>query len=414
MLKRDLKMRILGLSAVEKLRAKQQSRLTAIKAENANSKLFYLRINGRKRKNFIQSLHTDRGMVTDHKEKEQHIHDHFSKQFGAPVQRQFTLDWEALAIHRHDLSVLEEDFTEDEVHNVVRDIASDKAPGPDGYIGAFFKASWQVKKFDLMAVINYFCSQHDRHFKQLNSAHMILIPKKMDALSLADYRPISLTHSVAKLVSKLLANRLAPYLNQIVSRAQSAFIKKRSIHDNFLYTQNMIRELTRAKIPALFLKLDIAKAFDTVRWDYLLELLSAMGFGARWCSWISILLSTASTSVFLNGSRGKWFKYHTGLRQGDPLSPLLFILAMEPLQLLIQKAVTDGGLQNMNVRNARLRLSLYADDAAMFLKPTREEVTKVQEILAAFGTASGLVVNTAKSAVYPICCGDIDLNEVLE
>jgi len=87
---------------------------------------------------------------------------------------------------------------------------------------------------------------------------------------------------------------------------------------------------------------------------------------------------------------------------------------MEPLQLLIQKAVTDGGLQNMNVRNARLRLSLYADDAAMFLKPTREEVTKVQEILAAFETASGLVVNTAKSAVYPICCGDIDLNEVLE
>ena len=78
----------------------------------------------------------------------------------------------------------------------------------------------------LMAVINYFYSQHDRHFKQLNSAHMILIPKKMDALSLADYRPISLTHSVAKLVSKLLANRLAPYLNQIVSRAQSAFIKK--------------------------------------------------------------------------------------------------------------------------------------------------------------------------------------------
>ena len=117
------------------------------------------------------------------------------------------------------------------MHNVVRDIASDKAPGPDGYIGAFFKASWQVIKFDLMAVINYFCSQHDRHFKQLNSAHMILIPKKMDALSLADYRPISLTHSVAKLVSKLLANRLAPYLNQIVSRAQSAFIKKQSIQD---------------------------------------------------------------------------------------------------------------------------------------------------------------------------------------
>ena len=85
LLKRDLKARILGLSAVEKIRAKQQSRLTMIKAENANSKLFFLRINGRKRKNFIQKLDTDRGVVLDHKGKEEHIHDHFTKLFGTPA-----------------------------------------------------------------------------------------------------------------------------------------------------------------------------------------------------------------------------------------------------------------------------------------------------------------------------------------
>ena len=99
---------------------------------------------------------------------------------------------------------------------------------------------------------------------------------------MGDYRPISLSHSVAKLISKMLATRLSSDLDTLVSRAQSAFIKRRSIQDNFLYTQNIIRELHRAGKPTLFLKLDIAKAFDTVRWDYLQEVLEQLGFGQRW------------------------------------------------------------------------------------------------------------------------------------
>jgi hypothetical protein len=115
-------------------------------------------------------------------------------------------------------------------------------------------------------------------------------------------------------------------------------------------------ELHRAKIPSLFLKLDIAKAFDSVRWDYLLEVLQVLGFGRKWCSWISTLLATATTSVFLNGSRGKWFKHHTGLRQGDPSSPMLFILAMEPLQQLLHLALADGAFEQFPLRAARLRV----------------------------------------------------------
>jgi len=304
----------LGLAAVEKIRAKQQSRLTGIKAADAQSKLFFLQINGRKRKNYIQQLQTKGGQVHSHSDKEQLIYQHFSSHFGVPGPRHFTLDWDRLGLTQHDLSSLEKEFTEDEVHAAILDMASDKAPGPDGYIGAFYKASWEVIKGDLLAAINYFFSQHDQHFQHLNSAHLILIPKKLDALKLSDYRPISLTHSAAKLVSKLLAARLAPHLNVLASRAQSAFIKKRSIHDNFLYTQNLVRDLHRLKRPALFLKLDIAKAFDSVRWDYLMETLSRMGFGPRWRAWVTILLSTASTSVLLNGGRGKWFKHKTGLR----------------------------------------------------------------------------------------------------
>ena len=98
-----------------------------------------------------------------------------------------------------------------------------------------------------------------------------------------------------------MANRLAGSLDLLVSRAQSAFIKQRSIHDNFLYTQSLIKEVYRAKYPALFLKLDIAKAFDSVRWDFLLEVLTQMGFGVKWRAWVSILLGSTSSAVFLNG-----------------------------------------------------------------------------------------------------------------
>ena len=154
-------------------------------------------------------------------------------------------------------------------------------------------------------LLTSFFNQHDQHFQLLNTAHLILIPKKSDAQRVGEYRPISLTHSVAMIVSKLLATRLAPFLSRLISRAQSAFLKKRSINDNFLYTQNLIRDLHRLKIPALFLKLDIAKAFDSVWWDYLMEVLDRMGFGAKWRCWVSTLLSSASTSVLLNGGRGK-------------------------------------------------------------------------------------------------------------
>lgn len=297
---------------------------------------------------------------------------------------------------------------------VVQDLAADKAPSPDGFIGVFFKRSWGVIKDDLMAALQYFYQLHDQHLLHLNTAHLVLIPKKPDAKAIGDFRPISLTHSISKLFSKVLACRLAPVLNNIVSRAQSAFIKNRSIHDNFMYTQNLIRALHRDKRHGLFLKLDIAKAFDSVRWDYLMEVLEQMGFGWRWREWITMLLSSGSTAVMLNGARGRWYKHFRGLRQGDPLSPMLFILAMEPLQRLLQLATDDGMLSPINHRAAVLRVSLYADDAAIFMNPEKEEITIISELLKVFGHASGLTVNIARSVVYPIRCEDLDLEEIME
>lgn len=185
------------------------------------------------------------------------------------------------------------------------------------------KCCWEIIKEDLKLAVQYFYNQHGQHFNLLNSAHIVLSPKTAEAKKIGDFRPISLTSSVVKIISKMLAQRLSKFLNELVSRNQSAFIKRCNIHDNFMYTENLIKELHRAKRPTLFLKLDIAKAFDTVRWDYLMEVLQIMGFGARWRGWMSTLLSIATLSIMVNGLKTRKIENRTGLGQGDPISNVI-------------------------------------------------------------------------------------------
>jgi hypothetical protein len=140
------------------------------------------------------------------------------------------------------------------------------------------------------------------------------------------------TYHTAKILGKLMASRLAPELASLISPSQSAFIKKRSIHNNFIFVRGVIKDAHVRKSPLLFLKLDFAKAFDSVHWEYLLDVLHAFGFGPAWRNLISLLSSTASSWILLNGEPGKHVHHRRGLRQGVPLAPLLFILALEPLQ----------------------------------------------------------------------------------
>lgn len=158
-LKQSLKQRLLGLAAVEKLRFRQQSRLTWIKANDTNSRLFFLSINGRKRKNFIQTLQTSSGQVHTHQDKAEAIYNHFSSVFGEPAVRQDTLNWERIGIQRHELHHLELPYTEEEVKEVIMALPGEKAPGPDGYIGRFFKTAWEIIKQDILAAINLFYNQ---------------------------------------------------------------------------------------------------------------------------------------------------------------------------------------------------------------------------------------------------------------
>jgi hypothetical protein len=166
---------------------------------------------------------------------------------GTAEHRDYTLDLHNLGIQQHDLRDLELVFSMEDVWSVVKDLPLDKAPGSDGFIGRFYKVCWDIIKEDVMGALLTVQCGHVSKLKLLNTTFITLLPKKVDALLVKDYRPISLVHSFDKLVPKVLAARLTPHLPSMVSINQSAFIKGRSIQDNFLLVQQLTRSLHNTK-----------------------------------------------------------------------------------------------------------------------------------------------------------------------
>lgn len=156
--------------------------------------------------------------------------------------------------------------------------------------------------------------------------------------------------------------------------------------------------------PTALVKLDISKAFDTIQWPLLLEILEQIGFGAWWRAWICGILSTSTTKIAVNGVPGETIFNFYDLRHGDPISPMLFILCMEPLHKLFLKATAAGILTPLARSGLKQRVSMFAHDVIIFLKPLRTNLVACDSIMLIFGQASGLQVNMAKSAALPIRC----------
>ena len=178
---------------------------------------------------------------------------------GTDYGRERTINLESLGCPSFELLNLDLPFSEEEVFNSIKDLPPDKAPGPDGFTGRFYKCCWAVIKNDIMAALQSLWSGNCRNLGKLNSAYITLIPKKSNAVQVKDFRPISLVHSFAKLLTKVMANRLAERLDEMVSPNQSAFIKKRFIQDNCKMVQQTVKYLYSQKLPRLLLKLDILR-----------------------------------------------------------------------------------------------------------------------------------------------------------
>ena len=271
---------------------------------------------------------------------------------------------------------------------------------------AFFHHCWRVVESDVLAVFEEFF-QHCKFEKSLNATFLVLIPKKNDASNIRDFRPISLVGSLYKILAKVLANRLKVVLDQLISESQNSFVGGRQILDSVLIANECVDNRTKSTIPRVICKLDIEKTYDNVNWEALLKLMKKMGFGEKWCSWIRTCISTVQFSVLINESPTNFFGNSRGLRHGDLLSPMLFLILMEVFSRMVKRMEGAGLLSCFRADGRRGRGEcvshlLFVDDTILFCEASMEQLLHICLLLLCFQAVTGLKVNVAKSEMVPI------------
>ena len=228
----------------------------------------------------------------------------------------------------------------------------------------------------------------------INHTYLTLIPKVKSPKHVTEFRPIALCNIVYKLISKVLANRLKVILPDIIFESQSVFQSDKAISDNILVafeTLHHMKTKTLRKIGSMALKLDMSKAFDRVEWTFLLQLMEKMGFNGRWVNLISECINTVTYSILVNGEPKRNIVPSRGIRQGDPLSPYLFLLCSEGLNSLIQHAINEDKIKGYSLcqYGPKISHSFFADDNLLFCCAQITDIQAIQEILELYKKASG-------------------------
>ncbi|XP_073137193.1 uncharacterized protein [Henckelia pumila] len=291
----------------------------------------------------------------------------------------------------------------EEVRAVIFSIPRDSVAGPDGFSSVFFQSCWDFVQHDVMdAVLDFF--RGSLMPQGFTATTITLIPKVEGAQAWMDFCPISLCNVSNKIISKLLYSRLRSVVGRIVSQSQSGFVPGRMIADNILLAHELTHNLN---LPArggnVILKLDMVKAYDRVQWSFLLDVLRRFGFSEQVVRMVRACISFCKFSVNVNGTPAGFFASSRGLRQGDPLSPLLFVLGAEYL---------SRGLDRLFLQHADLRYRsgcdlpishlAYADDVIIFSNGGSRGLQRLKDFLAHYENFSGQLVNVAKSAmIFP-------------
>nr|KAJ0187106.1 hypothetical protein LSAT_V11C900454800 [Lactuca sativa] len=395
----------LNASREEECYLKQRAKVQWLKEGDSNSNYFHKVVKGKINRNRIENILDSNGNWKEGEEASRVIVDYFREFLGVDHEVTSLVCPNNLFTNRLDnnqaLEMVNE-VTNEEIKRALFDIDDDKAPGPDGYSSKFFKKAWRIVGDDFcFAVKEFFLSK--KILKEINTTVIALVPKVPTPGIVGDYRPISCCNVVYKCISKIIVNRIRDHLGCLVSDNQSAFIPGRSILDNVLLSQELVRgyHIDRGYARCA-LKIDIQKAYDTVNWKFLQHILKEFGFHSSMIKWIMNCVTTSSFMININGRFHGFFQGKRGLRQGCPLSPYLFTLVMEVFNLMLKRCIRDNNGFKYHWRCEKQKIThlCFADDLMVFCHGDSCSIKIIKKALDEFANAAGLVPNLAKSHIF--------------
>jgi len=380
---------------------RQMSRCKWIKEGDRNTKYFHLAATMRRQRNQINKLKIEGDEISDIKLIKAKINDYFRQLYKRRRCTTFDITQiELPKLSQEERLWLEEPISKEEILEALTSCDPAKAPGYDGFNLKCIKKLWPILGEEICAYILQFFETGRLH-ASLNTTWVTLIPKKQGLLEVTDLRPISLVGCIYKVIAKVLSKRLKAVLPKLISENQTAFVHGRQILDGILVANEVVSWMKKKKKPGILLKMDFHKAYDTVDWAALDSVMEVMGFGLKWRHWISQCLSTASISLIINGSPSKPFKMERGIRQGDPLSPFLFVLVAEVLNKMMHRAVSTGLIRGISVGVGGLQIShlQFADDTLVLCEAEEQYARVIKGIFLTFQAFTGLCVNYKKSTL---------------
>ncbi|XP_058784766.1 uncharacterized protein LOC131659617 [Vicia villosa] len=334
-------------------------------------------------------------LLTDNKEITEYITNYFKNLFtsnsGIVQDQEFVDDVIPNLVDEGSNVILTMLPSSLEIKNAVFALNKDGARGPDGYGAFFYQTFWDIIHKDVeLATLEFF--KTGWLLPNFNANILALLPKVNGANSLGKFRPIAMANFKFKVITKILADRLAAMMPELISSEQRGFIHGRQIKDCICMASEAANSLhIRTFGGNIALKINVANGFDTLEWPFLLKVLKAYGFCQKFCHWIEAILGSATLSISVNGSLHGYFKCSRGVRQGDPLSPLLFCLAEDVLSRHISKLVEEKKLKLIQASRGVTISShcLYADDIMIYCTGKKSNLQWLRNLFSRYANCPG-------------------------
>ena len=292
-----------------------------------------------------------------------------------------------------DKDSMENAITLEECTSIIKTFALNKSPGNDGLPIEFYLKFWTEIGPVLVKSFTYSIAEGLLTTSQRQAVISLLDKKGKDRLLIENWRPISLLNADYKIFSKCIAERIKKVLESVIHHSQSGFVKGRNISDGIRAILDILDETDKSNKGGLLLTIDFEKAFDSISWDYLFKTLKAFNFGNVIVKLIKLCYTDISSCVMNYKSTTGYFNLHRGVRQGDPLSPYLFILALELMSIKVRNDITIRGLK---YDQYEIKILVYADDITAILED-ETDAKKLLKYLKIFEKLSGLKINQSKS-----------------